>query len=170
MLPACQQATVQQQTAALSLSTGAMASRQASTRRFDTPDEGKILSAAAAVMQDLGFTIEESNAKAGLLVGSKDRASLEYGFSSGQMFSSTMIAAAGGRSSQGAGNSQRIKLSIATRIAPDKRNTIVRVSFQRLVLGAYTGTSTPETIDSPEIYQQFFDRLSQSVFLEAHEL
>ena len=54
--------------------------------RFDTKDEGAILAAAAGVMQDLGFTIEETQAKAELVSGSKDRDAVEAQQVAGQIF------------------------------------------------------------------------------------
>ena len=43
--------------------------RQIETMRFDTNDETAVLSASAQVLQDLGFTLEESETKLGLITG-----------------------------------------------------------------------------------------------------
>ena len=51
--------------------------RQRSTRRFTTTDESRILAACAGVLQDLGFTIDESETDLGLIVVSKDRSAVE---------------------------------------------------------------------------------------------
>jgi hypothetical protein len=48
---------------ALQLSPESLAQRQAQTRRFDTADEAMLLSASAAVLQDLGFNLDESETK-----------------------------------------------------------------------------------------------------------
>ncbi len=58
---------------ALQLTQESLAQRQAQTRRFDTSDETMLLSASAAVLQDLGFNLDESETKLGLVVASKDR-------------------------------------------------------------------------------------------------
>jgi len=47
--------------------------RQIQTRRFETANYETMLNAAAAVFQDLGFTLEESEFTLGVLVGSKNR-------------------------------------------------------------------------------------------------
>ena len=47
--------------------------RQQQTRRFETKDEELILSSSAQVLQDLGFTLTESETKMGLLTASKER-------------------------------------------------------------------------------------------------
>src|SRR5258708_10843313 len=86
VLAACQQSTVEQQKAALTLAPDSMAHRQMQMRRFDTKDEGLMTSASAGVLQDLGFTLEESSVSTGLLVASKDRDAVELGQVAGQLF------------------------------------------------------------------------------------
>ena len=144
--------SIDQQTRALTLSNQSLSSRQHQSRRFDTGDEAKILTACAGVLQDLGFIITESSSSAGLLVASKDRSRAEPG----QKF----WAAMGG---------QRIRISVVT--TPLKTKTVlVRVTFQRIIWHAQSQFSRVESINDPLIYQEFFNRLSQSIFLEAHQL
>lgn len=165
-----QQAVIQQQTAALTLSADSLALRQAQMRRFDTTDEAVVLAAATGVMQDLGFMIEESKAAAGLVIGSKDRDAVEAGQIAGQLFFATMIAAMGGKADPVWDATQKIRVSIATKPSGDKAATVARVTFQRVVWNTKNQLSKLETIDDRTIYQQFFDKLAQSVFLEAHQI
>ena len=53
--------------------------RAMQTRMFETPNEGELLSASAAVLQDLGFQIEESQRDVGFLRATKERSAREYG-------------------------------------------------------------------------------------------
>ena len=58
---------------ALQLTQESLAQRQAQTRRFDTSDETMLLSASAAVLQDLGFNLDESETELGLVVKVRSR-------------------------------------------------------------------------------------------------
>jgi hypothetical protein len=170
IVAACSPPTVERQTAALTLSAESLKQRQLQLRRFDTKDEAMLLAAAAGVMQDLGFTIEETQAKVGLVSGSKDRDAVEAGQVAGQIFFVALIAALGGQADPVYDQVQKIRISVATRPSTDKAGTIARVTFQRVVWNNKAQISKLETIDDPVIYRQFFDRLSQSVFLEAHQI
>lgn len=64
-------ATPEQQAAALSPTRSALAQRALQSRRFETSDRTLMLQSALGALQDLGFTIEESQPAQGVLVGSK---------------------------------------------------------------------------------------------------
>jgi hypothetical protein len=164
------QTSVEQQTSALTLGPQSEARHQQEMRRYDTRDENAILSASSAVLQDLGFTIEETSAGGGLIVGAKDRDAVEAGEVAGQIFLAAVIAAMGGKSNPVWDNVQKIRISVVTKQSADKSAVIVRVNFQRMVWNTKNQVSRAETINDPIIDQQFFDKLSQAVFLEAHQI
>jgi len=166
----CQQSSVEQQTAALTMSADNLALRQAQLRRFDTSDEKLLLNAAAGVMQDLGFTIEETSAEAGLVIGSKDRDAVEAQQIAGSMIVLLLTAAAGAPMATPYDTVQKIRASVATRPAAGGGATVARVTFQRMVWNNQAQISKLETIDDIQIYREFFERLSKSVFLEAHQI
>ena len=58
---------------ALILSPTTLQERDQQSRYFDTQDEETILSASAGVLQDLGFTLDESETRLGFIVASKER-------------------------------------------------------------------------------------------------
>lgn len=157
-------------TAALTLSNENLAQRQAQSRRFDTKDEVLIQQAAAGVLQDLGFTIKETSAQSGLVMGEKDRDAMETGQVASQVFLAALIAAMGGKSDPRWDQTQKIRVSVVSQPSADRAAMQVRVTFQRIVWDNHREVSRIETIDEPKIYQQFFDKLSQSVFLEAHQI
>lgn len=171
MLAACQTTdTRDQHRAALTLSAESLSQRQMQMRRFDTNDDASILSAAASVLQDLGFIVEESAAKAGLVIASKDRDATQAAEVAGQIFLAALIAAFGGPADPTWEQSQKIRVSLVTVPSADKAATVVRATFQRVIWNNKNQVSRVETINDAVIYQEFFDRLSQSVFLEAHQV
>ncbi len=151
---------------ALQLSPESLAQRQAQTRRFDTADEAMLLSASAAVLQDLGFNLDESETELGLVVASKDRDATE----TGQIIGSILIAALTGASVP-IDKIQKIRASLVTRpFGESGDKTAVRVTFQRVVWNTAGQVSKSEALTEPELYQEFFSKLSKSIFLEAHEI
>lgn len=171
LLLGCQTTSkTEQHSAALTLSADSMAQHQNSLRRYDTKDEGQILSASAGVMQDLGFTIEESSASTGLIVASKDRDAVEAGQVASQIMLAALVSALGGKADPVWEKNQKIRLSVVTRRSVDGSGVVVRVTFQRIIWNTKNQISRAESLDDPILYQQFFDKLSQSVFLEAHEI
>jgi hypothetical protein len=61
------------------LSPESLADRQLQTRVFETDDEMRLLAASAAVLQDLGFTIDQSEVGGGVIVSSRDTNLTEAG-------------------------------------------------------------------------------------------
>lgn len=140
----CQPQYGSRPTAALTLSSDSLPLRQMQMRRFDTTDEPMMLASVTGVLQDLGFTIDESNASTGLAVGSKERPAW--------------------------GANQVIRVSVSTKRSVEASGIVVRVTFQRIFMRTSTTYSRAETLTDPTLYQRFFDNLSQSVFLEAHQI
>ncbi len=52
----------------------------------------------------------------------------------------------------------------------DSGQCTVRVTFQRVIYNTQRQVTRREQINDPVLYQQFFDKLSQAVFLEAHDI
>ncbi len=139
--------------------------RQMQSRRFDTADEKKLLAACAALLQDLGFNLDESCSELGVIVGSKNRSAVE----TGQVVGSIMLALLTGADSPYE-KTQRFRASVVTRPSEDHQSVIVRVTFQRTVWNTANQISRNEPLAKPEQYQEFFDKLSKAVFLEANNL
>lgn len=144
--------------------------RAVQSRRFETRDETMLLQAVAGVLQDLGFQIEESRSQVGLIAGSKDRSAVEAGQVAAQMLL-VMLAAAGRTQHRVVmDENQRIRIAVVIRPAPNEPSLIARATMQRVVLNTDRQMSRIETLDAPALYQEFFNMLSQSVFLTAHEI
>jgi hypothetical protein len=162
MLSGCETAVPRE---ALAMRPQLLANRQMQSRRFETTDEKKILIACAGLLQDLGFNIEESSSELGLVVASKDRSAVE----TGQVVGSILIAALTGASTPYDKN-QRFRASVVTRPTDDHNSVIVRVTFQRTVWNTQNMISRNEALNNPTQYQDFFQKLSKSVFLTANDL
>ena len=149
---------------ALELSPESLQQRQTQTRRFDTNNETKLLTASAQVLQDLGFTVEDSETKLGMIAASKDRDATE----TGQVIGAVLLAILT-KQAQAIDDKQKIRVSLITRPVSAKE-TLVRVTFQRVVWNTRGQVSKTEPLDDPKLYQDFFAKLSESVFLTANEL
>jgi hypothetical protein len=156
---------------ALKMTPDTLERRQLQTRRFDGIEEKKILAASAGVLQDLGFNIDESETKLGLIVASKDRSAV----SKGQVTAAVLLALLTGTVTA-VDKKQKIRVSLVARPAPTASDAgpptsyYVRVTFQRMVWNTDNQVSRIEAIDEPAIYQEFFEKLSKSIFLEAQQI
>lgn len=133
------------------------------TRRYEGSNENDILSASAGVLQDLGFQINESETRLGVIVGSKDRDAME----TGQVAAAVVIALLGG-GAMAIDDKQKINASLV--VKPDHNSFFVRITFQRMVWNTQNQLSKIEGLRDPAMYQEFFDRLSKSIFLEANKI
>jgi hypothetical protein len=160
--------------------------RALQTRIFETTNEKELLSASAAVLQDLGFQVEESEVDMGILRAAKERSAREFW----QEFRRVLVAllSSGGRSQGGANTTvilpvdlhQQIGATLATRpLEGDDSRYTVRIFFHRTLWKGDgqsgdqyipPGANRMEMISDGQIYQQFFAKLSKGLFLEAHEI
>lgn len=152
----------------------AMKMRSLQSRGYDTKDEKKILSASAAALQDMGFTMDDSESKLGLVVASKDADASDKAQVALVTGGLVLCALAGGgvstRAYDNLDDIQKVRASVVTNPGQSKKNTVVRVTFQRVVYNRAKQISKMETLQDPKLYQGFFDRLSKSVFLEEHQI
>jgi len=153
-------------------SEGYLERRQLQTRQYDTTNEEQIVSAVAGVLQDLGFTLDDSETKLGLVSASKKADATSKGQIAGAVLLDMLSAVGGSYSNNTArcDKSQIIKASVIARPSLDGKKMMVRVTFQRIVWNMSNQISRVETINEPLMYQKFFDSLSKSIFLEAQKI
>ncbi len=152
---------------ALRMNEATIEQRRLQTRTFETSDESKILSASAALLQDLGFTLDKSETKVGLIVASKDRSAADAGQVTGALIKGVLFGAYAATYD----NKQKIRASVVTHPAYDgKGGMAVRVTFQRTVWNNRDQITKLERLNESELYTGFFDKLSKAVFLEAHDI
>jgi len=168
------------------LSEDSPAHRAMQTRQFETPDSNELLSASAAVLQDLGFQVAEASRELGFLKAAKERSAREWGQEIRRQivaFFTLALGALGGANTmylEPIDLHQQINASmVAQPVNPDKTKFAVRIVFYRLVWkgegqsgDSYIppGQQRMEMVRDPEVYQRFFARLSKAVFLEAQRI
>jgi len=64
----------------------------------------------------------------------------------------------------------RIRAQVTVRPIPRQNATVMRVTFQRIVPRPGAMIALGDTLEDPEIYQGFFEKVAQSAFLTAHEI
>jgi hypothetical protein len=152
---------------ALLLKPESLKKRSLQTRSYANIAETGLLSASVGVIQDLGFTIDESETKLGVIAGSKDRDATE----TAQVVGAVFVALLGG-GNMAIDKNQKLKISlvVSPSLVTDEKKHFVRVTFQRIVWNTRGQISKIEGLEDPEAYQEFFDRLSKAVFLEGHKI
>ncbi len=160
---------IEDQTAALT-SKQTVAERQLGQRRFETKDEKLLLTASVGVLQDLGFVLEEASIGSGFIQASKNRDAVETGQVVAQVLLMILAAAAKTHVDPIWDRDQKIRVSVSTRPSSDRAATLARVTFQRVVWNTQNRISRAETIADNEVFREFFDKLSQATFLQAHDI
>jgi hypothetical protein len=154
---------------ALTLSPEALKERQLQTRIFEAIDEGEILTASAAVLQDLGFSIDETEVRCGVIVCSRDRDVTETVEVVLSITLEILSILAGSPTSVPYDQIQKVLASLVT-TPVDNQKIAVRITFHHMVWDSDGNITKNEQIHKPQIYQEFFSKLSKSVFLVAHEI
>lgn len=175
---------------ALQFQTDTLANRQMQSRKYDIKTEKELLSASSNVLQDMGFNLDESNMPLGVIVASKSRDATE----GGQIAGAILLGVLFGAAAVNYDKTQKIRASLVTKPASIKEpihvtvatkagkqikfdqpvdaanGYIVRVTFQRMVWNQRGIMTKIEAVNDPEIYQEFYEKLSKSIFLQAQNV
>ena len=174
--------------APLSAPQSPMAQRQMETRRYEGIGEQELLAACAGVLQDLGFTLDRTEPRLGLITASKQREAGSTGTGPrpfgqfglgrwggfGGIGLSFGLGSFGGESRPLFDRDQTIRVTLVSRPAQDAEGRplttshLVRVNFQRVVHRSDDSVHA-EPLTDPKVYQTFHERLAKSVFLEAQQ-
>ena len=150
----------------LKLEAESMAQRQLQTRKYNTTAEDKIINTCVNVLQDSGFTIENTELKLGTILASKEREAVE----SGQVAGAIIIAVIFGVAIPIDKNQKMFASIVVSPAASEKNASLVRITFSRLVWNDRNAVSKAERLEDPEVYQTFFTKLSKGLFLEAQSI
>ena len=153
-------------------SEGYLQKRELQMRQYDTTNEKQIVTSVAGVLQDLEFTLDDSETDVGFVAASKRADATSKGQIAGA-FLLDILAAMGGSYSNNTARcdkTQVIKASVITKPSLDGKKMVVRVTFQRIVWNMSNQINRVETLNEPQIYQKFYDSLSKAIFLEAQKI
>jgi len=173
--------------------------RQMQSRRFDGVSERSLLIASADLLQDMGFNLENSETALGVVTASKDRDASNVGEMFGAILVAAMfgvsvpvsiaqrirvsivIQPAGGQSviapsptfesttEATPSEAEVLETTNMTLSSNDHGDYVIRATFQRIVTLSNNSVRV-ETINENEIYDEFFDKLSKSMFIEAQQV
>jgi hypothetical protein len=162
---------------AFRLSESALETRAVQTRSYSSIDDTQILSASMAVLQDMGYTVDEIEKDLGLLSASKRADATNDLAALGSIAADTLkcvvtlgLGCTGGNYAD-IDDIQDIRLTLVTQPQRDNAGEIsVRVTMQRIIWAKNGALSEQETISDGNVYVAFFDKLSTAVFLEQEGL
>jgi len=151
---------------AFKLSPTSLEDRQMQSRRFDTLDRTRVLAASAGVLQDLGYALDVSNSYLGVLTASKELDAENAAQIAGVLVLAALTGSAGSWD-----DDQRIRVCVVVNDSLDSPGTsVVRITISRVIWNTQGQVTRAEALKEPELYQAFFDKLSKSTFLEAHQI
>ena len=140
--------------------------RQMQSRFFETSNEVELLSAGVAVLQDMGYSIDETETKSGVVTASKTVDATN----NAQIAGAVLLAVLGG-GNMSIDSQQQIKVSFVTLPSKNNKNGYLAIAtFQRIVTNTQGQVTKAETMKTEELYAEFFNKLSKSVFLEAQKI
>lgn len=158
-LVACEQNPNWQNDAALKI--GALRPEAAQIRERQTTripaNEHALLAEATQVLQDLGFTVEESAPEIGVLAGSKDRDATEAGQVAVQVVATVALMLVGVHYQPVWDTDQVIRVTLTTQ-PQGARESGLRASFERIVTNNQ-GASRVEDLTAAEYSTGFFGKV-----------
>ena len=156
--------------AALRLPESTLEVRSIQTRTLAAPSEIDILTAAIAVLQDMEFNIERIEKPLGVITASKVTDADSRSEKTGLMFLDVLCALGGGGGCDAmstAQDDQHITLTMV--VLPSLARSgeyTARITIQRVIYDKMDRIKVLERIDDAQTYQQIFDNLRKSLFLQ----
>ena len=158
---------------AFRLSESSLQLRAMQTREYEDVTDIQILSASSALLQDLGYAIDEIEKPLGVLSASKKADASNRGEKIGTRALDTvtcivsLLRACSAKNFKATDAVQDIRLTLVTIPNHQSDRTIsVRITMQRIVWDHENRITKQQTISDPNVYAVLFDKLSKSVFLE----
>lgn len=134
--------------------------REFQTRMFNTSDTNEVLSAVIEAFQDQGFMVKNVVPQVGLVSAVRE-VDLE---DSGQVFFRTFLLG------QNAVWQKNATIEATANVKTQGKNTKVRATFQEKILDNRGGVDHVNTLEDPKFYQDFFDKIGKSIFIEKQKI
>lgn len=149
------------------------------SRRYDNGDYQAVLNAGSSVLQDMGFKITGGERELGLLTGEKmadvTGAGPVHAIGEAALVTATLILSvmAGQDMVMNLPEQVAQRIHVSLLVTPDSGPTpgatTVRLSIDRDMIYDHGGVIADHT-ELPLVYQEFFGKLSKSVYLEGERL
>lgn len=151
--------------------------RDAQTRTFEVPDEANILQVAVALMQDMEYNFDTIEYELGVLSGSKVVDADSLAQLTGAVVADIVLVTLSvftGMNLGGvyAGTDDEIGLRITLVVLPSLEGEVqytARITIQSELIDKGGRVKKVHMIENPVIYQEIFEKLSKSLFLEGVE-
>jgi len=134
--------------------------REFQTRTFDTNKTDEVMSAVVEAFQDQGFMVKNVVPQVGLVSATRE-IDVE---DKGQAFFQTFMFG------QNAVWGKNAMIEATATLKTIGNKTKVRTNFQEKVMNNRGGVDTVLTIENPKFYQDFFDKVGKSIFIEKQKL
>ncbi len=152
-------------------SQSSVAARKMQARVYSSVDEADVMSAAAAVLQDMGYSIDAVEFQLGVISASKraDATSRWEAFGSLTFDSMkcvfTFLIGCDGERYGAIDDVQDVRLTMVS-MPRSNGDVAVRITIQRRIFDKRGRLSEQSTIADADVYESLFARLSKAVFLE----
>lgn len=156
--------------AALRLPESTLEVRSIQTRTLAAPSEIDILTATIAVLQDMEFNIERIEKPLGVITASKVTDADSRSEKTALFFLDLLCAMGGSGDCDAmsqAQDDQHITLTMVVLPSLERNGEYaVRITIQRVIYDKMDRVKVLERIDNAETYQQIFDNLRKSLFIQ----
>jgi hypothetical protein len=158
---------------ALRLPESTLEIRSIQTRTLEAPSEIDILAATIAVLQDMEFNVDRIEKPLGVITASKVTDADSTAEKTGLLFLDLLCVASGSNNcdaSTTAKDDQRITLTMVVLPSLERSGEFTaRVTLQRVIFDKMDRIKVLERVSEPEIYQQIFDNLRKSLYIQVSE-
>ncbi len=146
------------------------------SRRFDARESDVVLNGCLSVLQDMGYSISSGNRQLGLVTAKKKAEVLPPGLghavAEAALIATTILLSLLTGQDMVTDLPEQVEQTIYVSLLVSEEaasQTLVRLSIDR-DMRYDNGWIIPDHTELPLIYQEFFEKLSRAVFLEAHQL